>query len=241
MYVRLYNVDVKTASSAGCVVMASLWYGENYSMCNVAVDTASCTHWGVMGIPVKVAIWLFPGDPLNFNGAPGNNHGNFDMYVWGRHGPLPRPALTNFCNIRRQESVPFVSKVHPGSPSRTSVHRLLKQSVQGTRAVCFKNPSRQPVTDVRPQTFETIGARNRCRLFQKSIPAARFTDVRHGPLSRTSETNGAPYARDARARPSTPHTKSPLIMRDIYFAYRRYDKRNLPSQVNICASLDASE
>ena len=52
--------------------MSSLWYGENFSLHNVVVDnTASCTHCGVMGIPVKVTIWL-----LNFNGAPGNNHGN---------------------------------------------------------------------------------------------------------------------------------------------------------------------
>ena len=34
----------------------------------------------------------------------------------------PRPALTEFWNNRRQESVPFVSKVHPGGPSRLSVH-----------------------------------------------------------------------------------------------------------------------
>ena len=34
----------------------------------------------------------------------------------------PRPALTNFCNNRRQECVPFVSKVNPGGPSRPAVH-----------------------------------------------------------------------------------------------------------------------
>ena len=144
------------------------------------------------------------------------------------HGPPPRPALKGFWNNRREELVPFVSKVHPSGPSRTSVHgppptarsdRLLKQSAWGTRAVCFKSPSQRPVTDVRPrpaptarsdwllkqsaqgsraicfkspsqrpvtdgrprpaphgplwQTSETIGVRNSCRLFQKSIPAAR--------------------------------------------------------------------
>ena len=65
----------------------------------------------------------------------------------------PWPALTNFCNNRRQESVPFVSKVRPGGPSRLSVHG-------------------------RPHgplwwTFATIGVRNPCRLFEKSLPAAR--------------------------------------------------------------------
>ena len=34
----------------------------------------------------------------------------------------PRPALTEFWNNRRQESVPFVLKVHPSGPSRLSVH-----------------------------------------------------------------------------------------------------------------------
>ena len=140
----------------------------------------------------------------------------------------PRPVLTDFWNNRREELVPFVSKVHPSGPSRTAVHgppptarsdRLLKQSAWGTRAVCFKSPSQRPVTDGRPrpaphgplwrtsetigvgsfairfkspsqrpvtdvrprpaphgplwQTSETIGVRNSCRLFQKSIPAAR--------------------------------------------------------------------
>ena len=159
----------------------------------------------------------------------------------------PRPALTNFCNNRRQESVPFVSKVHPSGPSRPAVHgplwrtsatigarnpcrlfqksikaarhgqpstarsdELLQQSAPGIRAVCFKSPSRRPVTASRPRpaltnfcnnrrqesvpfvskvhpsgpsrpavhgplwrTSATIGARNPCRLFQKSIQAAR--------------------------------------------------------------------
>ena len=48
------------------------------------------------------------------------------------HGPTPRPALVDFCNNRREESVPFVSKVHLSGPSRTSVtarsDELLKQS-----------------------------------------------------------------------------------------------------------------
>ena len=65
------------------------------------------------------------------------------------HGPPPRPALKGFWNNRREELVSFVSKVHPSGPSRTSVHGPLWL------------------------TFETIGARKPCRLFQKSIPAAR--------------------------------------------------------------------
>ena len=48
-----------------------------------------------------------------------------NMYVWGRHGPLPRPDLTDFWNNRRQESVLFVSKVRLSSPSRPAVHGLL--------------------------------------------------------------------------------------------------------------------
>ena len=40
------------------------------------------------------------------------------------HGPLPRPALKDFWNNRRQESVPFVSKIIPSGPSRLSVHGL---------------------------------------------------------------------------------------------------------------------
>ena len=55
------------------------------------------------------------------------------------HGRLPRPTLTNFCNNRRQESVPFVSKVPPGGPSRTSVtarsDELLKQTAPHTDAL----------------------------------------------------------------------------------------------------------
>ena len=48
----------------------------------------------------------------------------------------PRPALTDFWNNRREESVPFDSKVHPGGPSRTSVTarspELLKQTAPHT-------------------------------------------------------------------------------------------------------------
>ena len=83
----------------------------------------------------------------------------------------PRPALTEFWNNRRQESVPFVSKVHPSGPSRQAVHGPL-----------WRNS-------------ETIGARNLCRLFQKYIPAVRHgrpsTAGCHGPLWRTSATIGA--------------------------------------------------
>ena len=154
------------------------------------------------------------------------------------HGPPPRPALTDFWNNRRKEAVPFVSKVHPSGPSRTAVHgppptarsdRLLKQSAWGTRAVCFKSPSQRPVTDGRPRpaphgplwrTSETISVRNSCRLFQKSIPAARHgrpsTAHPHGPLWLTSETIGVrnscrlfqksiPAARHGRPSTARPH------------------------------------
>ena len=79
-----------------------------------------------------------------------------------RHGQpstapaTPRPALTDFWNNRRKESVLFVSRVPLSGPSRTSVHGL-------------------PPVGHGPfwRTSETIGARNPCRLFQKSISAAR--------------------------------------------------------------------
>ena len=39
----------------------------------------------------------------------------------------PRPTLTDFWNNRRKDAVPFVSKVHPSSPSRLSVHDPLSR------------------------------------------------------------------------------------------------------------------
>ena len=146
---------------------------------------------------------------------------------------IPRPALKDFWNNRRQESVPFVLKVHPSSPSRLSVHgrsdELLKQSAWEAMPFVSKvhpsGPSRTSVHGQPPQgplwqTSETIGVRNSCRLFQKSIPAARHgrpsTARPHGPLWRTSETIGvgsfairfkSPSQRpvtDVRPRPAPP-------------------------------------
>ena len=75
------------------------------------------------------------------------------------HGRLPRPALTNFCNNRRQESAPFVSKVRPGGPSRPSVHgptprpalvdfcnNWREESVPFVSEVHLSGPSRTSVT-----------------------------------------------------------------------------------------------
>ena len=102
------------------------------------------------------------------------------------HGLLPRPALTNFCNNRRQESVPFVSKVHPGGPSRPAVHgptprsalmdfcnNRRKESAPFVSKVHPSGPSRPAVHGPLWLTFETIGTRKPCHLFQKSIPAGR--------------------------------------------------------------------
>ena len=80
----------------------------------------------------------------------------------------------------------------------------VKQSATGIRAVCFKSPSHQPVTVVhgmfpRPALKDfwnnTVEARKTCRLFQKSIPAARHgrpstNRTNNGPLWRTLETIG---------------------------------------------------
>ena len=169
----------------------------------------------------------------------------------------PRPAPTarsdGLLKQSAWEAMPFVSKVHPSGPSRTSVHgppptarsdRLLKQSAWGTRAVCFKSPTQRPVTDVRPrpaphgplwQTSETIGVRNSCRLFQKSIPAARHgrpsTARPHGPLWRTSETIGvgsyairfkSPSQRpvtDVRPRPA-PTARSDRLLKQLAWGTR---------------------
>ena len=65
----------------------------------------------------------------------------------------PRPALTDFWNNRREELVPFVSKVHPSGPSRTAVHGP---------------PPRPALTD-----FWNNRRGKLCHSFQKSIPAAR--------------------------------------------------------------------
>ena len=139
--------DVNTALCASCVGMASLWYGQGRG--------DEC--------PSRPAV----------------------------HGPPPRPDLTDSWNNRRQESVPFVSKVHPRRPVTTGRPRptptarsdeLLQQSAPGICAVCFKSPS-PAARHGRPstagchgplwRTSATIGARNPCRLFQKSVPVAR--------------------------------------------------------------------
>ena len=93
---------------------------------------------------------------------------------------------------------------------------LLKQSAPGIRAVCFKIPSRRP-RHGRPSTVcshgpiwrtsATIGVRNPCRLFQKVHSQRPVTSVRHSPLSRNSETNGAPYWRGLAEYSNTSNSK----------------------------------
>ena len=102
---------------------------------------------------------------------------------------LPRPALKDFWNNRRQESVPFVLKVHPSSPSRLSVHGPLWRTSEtigvGSYAIRFKSPSQRPVTDVRPRPAPT--ARSDGLLKQSAWEAKPFVSKVHpsGP-SRTS-------------------------------------------------------
>ena len=128
------------------------------------------------------------------------------------HGLPPLPALTDFWNNRREESVPFVSKVHPNGPSRTSVHDLpprpaltdfwnnrREESVPFVSKVHPAARQGQP-SMARPhgplwQTSETIGMRNPCGLFQKSILAAR-----HGRPSRPALTNFWDKRRPIRTR-----------------------------------------
>ena len=110
----------------------------------------------------------------------------------GRHGPLPRPALTNFCNIRHQESLPFVSKVlrhvpgglsRPSVPSRPTVtdfcNRRRQESVPFVSKVRPGCPSRPSV-----HRLETIGARNRC------LSRTSVTVRSHEPLKQTVPHTG---------------------------------------------------
>ena len=102
---------------------------------------------------------------------------------------IPRPTLKDFWNNRRQESVPFVLKVHPSSPSRLSVHGPLWRTSEtigvGSYAIRFKSPSQRPVTDVRPRPAPT--ARSDGLLKQSAWEAMPFVSKVHpsGP-SRTS-------------------------------------------------------
>ena len=111
---------------------------------------------------------------------------------------LPRPALKDFWNNRRQESVPFVLKVHPSSPSRLSVHGPLWRTSEtigvGSYAIRFKSPSQRPVTDVRPRPAPT--ARSDGLLKQSAWEAKPFVSKVHpsGP-SRTVRPRPAPTAR----------------------------------------------
>ena len=50
-------------------------------------------------------------------------------------------------------------------------------------------------------------------------------------VTRAGTIDASVPARDALLQPASPHTKSPLIMRDIYFAYRRYDKGIYPARL----------
>ena len=118
------------------------------------------------------------------------------------HGPPPRPDLTDFWNNRRQESVPFVSKVHPRRPVTAVRPRpaptarsdeLLQQSVPGICAICFKSPSRRPVTAGRPRPAPTDFCNNQRQesvpFVSKAHPGGPSWPVVHGRLPRPALTN----------------------------------------------------
>ena len=180
--VCFYNIDMNTASATHCADMGHLVYGQGETSVSMMLTWRllqvhvvwACLLCGMEH--VKVTIWLFPGDPLNFNGSPGNNHGNLGWHVC--MGP-PRSAPT----------------------ARSD--RLLKQSAPGIRAVCFKSSSQQPVTAVRPRPAPTArsdellqqSAPGICAVCFKSPPRRSVTAVRPRPDPTTR--SGGPMQQSA--------------------------------------------
>ena len=123
-----------------------------------------------------------------------------NMYVWG---PLPRPHLTDFWSNRRQESVPFVSKVHLSSLSRTDTtirsnrpaltnfcSNRRQQSVPFVSKVHPGRPSRPDPTAALTDFWnnrrdESVPFVSKVHLSSPSRPSV------HGPLWRISQTIGA--------------------------------------------------
>ena len=185
--------DVNTALCASCVGMASLWYGSHgplwrtsatigaRNLCRLFQKSVTAARHGRPSttgshgplwrtsatIGTRNLCRLFqkvrPGGPSRPAVRPG---GPSRLSV---HGPPPRPALTDSWNNRREESVPFVSKVHlsgpsrpavrPGGPSRLSVHgppprpaltdfwnNRREESVPFVSKVHLSGPSRTSVT-----------------------------------------------------------------------------------------------
>ena len=79
--VCFYNIDMNTAAATHCADMGHLVYGQGDTSVSIMLT------WRLLQVHVvwacllcsmenvRVTIWLFPGDPLNFNGVPGNKHG----------------------------------------------------------------------------------------------------------------------------------------------------------------------
>ena len=97
--------------------------------------------------------------------------------------------------------MPFVSKVHPRSPSRPAVHgpaptarsdRVLKQSAWGIRAVCFKSLSQQAVRASHPRPalidFWNYQREESVPSVSKVHPSSSSRPAVHGPPPRPALT-----------------------------------------------------
>ena len=117
-------------------------------------------------------------------------------YILVRHLKIPLFVLLLWNTYRHQESVPFVSKVQPSGPWRTSVHDLpprpaltdfwnnrLEESVPFVSKVHPSGPSRTSVHDLPPWPSLTDFWNNRR---EESVPFV--SKVHSGGPSRTSVT-----------------------------------------------------
>ena len=127
---------------------------------------------------------------------------NHTTYFFGFIGDkvqciMPAPCWDYFfraCGVIRSEwawaeitgsspgALTGVQTIHLPPTARSD--ELQQQSAPGIPAVCFKSPSTARPHGPLWWTFATIGVRNPCRLFQKSISAGR-----HGRPSRPALTN----------------------------------------------------
>ena len=75
-----YNIDMNTAVATHCAYMGHLVYGQGDTPISIMLTwrlLQAHVVWACLLCSmenVRVTIWLFPGDPLNFNGVPGNKH-----------------------------------------------------------------------------------------------------------------------------------------------------------------------
>ena len=79
--VCFYNIDMNIAAATHCADMGHLVYGQGDTPVSIMLTwrlLQAHVVWACFLCSmenVRVTIWLFPGDPLNFNGVPGNKHG----------------------------------------------------------------------------------------------------------------------------------------------------------------------